>query len=53
VQALWTAIFTYRNHPESWEGIIQRGMEQDFSWDRAALQYEQVFNWAMMDPPYA
>ncbi|XP_024524899.1 starch synthase 1, chloroplastic/amyloplastic [Selaginella moellendorffii] len=53
IGALFTAISTYRNHKESWNGIIKRGMSQDFSWDRAALQYEQVFEWTMMDPPYA
>ncbi|KAJ7543722.1 hypothetical protein O6H91_09G050100 [Diphasiastrum complanatum] len=51
--ALRTAIGTYRDHGDSWKGIMCRGMSQDFSWDRAALQYEQVFEWAMIDPPYA
>ena len=32
---------------------MHRGMEQDISWDHAALQYEHVFEWAMIDPPYA
>ncbi|CAM6102451.1 unnamed protein product [Calypogeia fissa] len=51
--AMWTAIGTYRNEKEHWAGIMNRGMSQDYSWDRAALQYEQVFGWAMIDPPYA
>lgn len=51
--ALWTAIGTYRHEKQQWAGIMRRGMSQDFSWDRAALQYEQVFEWAMIDPPYA
>ncbi|KAH7292250.1 hypothetical protein KP509_29G059400 [Ceratopteris richardii] len=51
--ALWTAIQTFREHKTSWEGIMHRGMEQDFSWDRAALQYEQIFHWSSIDPPYA
>lgn len=51
--ALWTAIQTYRGHKVSWDGIMRRGMEQDFSWDRAALQYEQIFEWLTIDPPYA
>eukprot|EP00250_Pteridium_aquilinum_P016409 c23091_g1_i1 orf=552-2501(-) len=51
--ALWIAVQTYREHKASWEGIMRRGMEQDFSWDRAALQYEQIFEWASIDPPYA
>ena len=31
---------------------MRRGMEQDVSWDRAALQYEQIFEWVMTNPPY-
>ncbi|KAI5072640.1 hypothetical protein GOP47_0012746 [Adiantum capillus-veneris] len=51
--ALWTSIQTYREHKASWQGIMRRGMEQDVSWDRAALQYEQIFEWSSIDPPYA
>ncbi|MCO5602621.1 hypothetical protein L7F22_056755 [Adiantum nelumboides] len=51
--ALWTAIQTFREHKTSWQGIMRRGMEQDVSWDRAALQYEQLFEWSSIDPPYA
>lgn len=52
-QALWTAINTYRKHKVSWEQLMKRGMEKDFSWDRASAQYEQLFEWAFMDPPYS
>ncbi len=51
--ALWTSIFTFRNDKDGWIRLMQRGMTKDFSWDRAALQYEQVFDWAVIDPPYA
>ncbi|CAI5981317.1 unnamed protein product, partial [Closterium sp. NIES-65] len=51
--ALWTAIQTYREHKDSWQGLIQRGMTQDMSWNRAAQQYEQIFEWAVKDKPYA
>ncbi|KAL4204766.1 hypothetical protein AMTRI_Chr01g111450 [Amborella trichopoda] len=43
---------TYREYKNSWEGIMRRGMERDYTWEKAAAQYEQVFQWAMMDPPY-
>ena len=26
-------------------------MTADLSWNRAALEYEQVFQWALMDAP--
>ncbi|KAJ0964969.1 hypothetical protein J5N97_026107 [Dioscorea zingiberensis] len=51
--ALRTAIKTYREHKSSWEGLMKRGMLKDFSWERAAVQYEQIMEWAVLDPPYA
>jgi hypothetical protein len=29
-----------------------RGMNREASWDKAAQEYEQIVNWALMDPPY-
>ncbi|GJP32218.1 hypothetical protein CLOM_g16813 [Closterium sp. NIES-68] len=51
--ALWTAIQTYREHRDSWTRMMERGMLQDMSWNKAAEQYEQIFQWAMLDKPYA
>ncbi|XP_022844494.1 soluble starch synthase 1, chloroplastic/amyloplastic [Olea europaea var. sylvestris] len=53
IAALKLAIGTYIEHNSSWEGLVKRGMERESSWDRAAIQYEQVFEWAFTDPPYA
>ncbi|KAK9204555.1 hypothetical protein WN943_014817 [Citrus x changshan-huyou] len=50
--ALRFAIRTYREHKSSWEGLMRRGMEKDYTWENAAIQYEQVFEWASIDPPY-
>ncbi|KAM7504879.1 hypothetical protein LguiB_003783 [Lonicera macranthoides] len=50
--ALRVAIGTYREHKSSWAGLIKRGMERDCTWDNAAVQYEQVFEWAFIDSPY-
>ncbi|GJW04536.1 soluble starch synthase 1, chloroplastic/amyloplastic [Tanacetum coccineum] len=50
--ALWIAIETYRKHKPSWAGLMKRGMERDYSWDNAAVKYEEVFKWAFIDPPY-
>ncbi|KAI3704836.1 hypothetical protein L1987_75065 [Smallanthus sonchifolius] len=52
LDALRMAIKTYREHKTSWEGLMKRGMERDCSWDNVAAQYEQVFKWVFMDPPY-
>ena len=51
MQALDLALETYRDYPESWQRLMQNGMKQDLSWNRSAQQYEQIFQWAMMDPP--
>lgn len=50
--ALRLAVETYKKHKPSWEGLMKRGMERDFTWESAAIQYEQVFEWAFIDPPY-
>lgn len=50
--ALRNALRTYREYKPSWVGLMKRGMTQDFTWEKAAAQYEQVFEWAFTDPPY-
>ncbi|KAL1309661.1 hypothetical protein HN51_052354 [Arachis hypogaea] len=50
--ALRYAIQTYREYKSSWEGLMRRGMTRDYTWVNAATQYEQVIEWAFMDPPY-
>ncbi|XP_061998143.1 soluble starch synthase 1, chloroplastic/amyloplastic [Rosa rugosa] len=50
--ALRLAIRTYKEYKPSWDGLVKRGMEKDFTWESAAIQYEQVFEWAFIDPPY-
>ncbi|KAJ4950355.1 hypothetical protein NE237_027187 [Protea cynaroides] len=50
--ALRVAIGTYREHKSSWEGLMKRGMERNYTWDKAAAQYEQVIEWAFLDLPY-
>ncbi|KAI3757926.1 hypothetical protein L6452_05470 [Arctium lappa] len=52
LDALRVAIETYRKHKPSWRGLIKRGMERNSSWDNATVQYEEVFKWAFIDPPY-
>ena len=32
-----------RADQDQWEGVMRRGMAQDFSWDRAAARYEEVY----------
>ena len=30
-----------------WTDAVKRAMRQDFSWQRSAARYEEVFNWAL------
>ncbi|KAL3714317.1 hypothetical protein ACJRO7_006273 [Eucalyptus globulus] len=50
--ALRVAIRTYKEHKTSWVGLMKRGMAKDYTWENAAMQYEEVFKWAFTDPPY-
>lgn len=52
MQGLKNAALTYRDHKSSWEGLMKRGMQRNCTWENAAIQYEQVFEWACFDPPY-
>lgn len=40
--AVWRALESYRSG-EAWQALRQRGMAQDFSWDRSAREYIQVY----------
>lgn len=37
------AITTYREQPETWKQIVETGMAQDWSWDRSAQQYIELY----------
>ncbi|KAM7268214.1 hypothetical protein ACFE04_010380 [Oxalis oulophora] len=52
LSSLRTAIMTYKEHKSSWKGLMKRAMEKDYTWENAAIQYEQICRWASIDPPY-
>lgn len=52
IQSIGNALQTYRGHRETFRDLQKRGMQRQSSWDAAAQQYEQVFEWAKMDGPY-
>ena len=49
--AVDAALHVRWHQPEAWQAVMRNGMAADLSWNRSALQYEQVFRWALMDPP--
>lgn len=44
--ALERAIYVYRHDRENWRAIQLNGMSADFSWERSAHGYEQLYEWA-------
>jgi starch synthase len=42
LETMYESLLTYRN-PDYWTDVVRNGMREDFSWMRAALQYEHVF----------
>jgi starch synthase len=40
--ALWRALEFYQNQDE-WRALQKRGMAQDFSWKRSALEYLKIY----------
>jgi len=43
IHALWRGLDVYRTAPAWLEGVRQRGMRQDFSWDASATRYEALY----------
>ncbi|KAL8103493.1 hypothetical protein AgCh_027906 [Apium graveolens] len=41
--ALDRAIYHYKNDRDSWQQLVQKNMNIDFSWDSSALQYEELY----------
>jgi len=50
--ALGSAVRIFRDKKERWAMLQRACMRQDFSWNKAAVQYEQLFEWAKIDPPH-
>jgi starch synthase len=46
-QALQRALHIYRVDRESWRAIQRQGMTTDFSWQRSARGYQQLYEWAI------
>jgi starch synthase len=38
------AVELYRQYPEKWLQLMQTGMQQDWSWDRSAAEYERLYS---------
>ena len=46
-QALQRAIYIFNQDKDSWRIIQRHGMAADFSWERSAQGYQQLYEWAI------
>lgn len=44
LQTVQRAVEMYRNAPDRWLSLVHTGMRQDWSWDRVAADYEQLYS---------
>jgi starch synthase len=51
VHAVENAVQLWQGKPHVWNRLVQNGMTKDLSWNCSAEQYEQLFEWAFIDPP--
>ncbi|KXZ41848.1 hypothetical protein GPECTOR_263g678 [Gonium pectorale] len=52
LEAVGAALTVYEHHPDKWRAIQVAGMRRDFSWGRAAAQWEAVMEAALGAPAY-
>jgi starch synthase len=45
--AIERAVFVYNEDRENWRAIQEHGMKADYSWQRSAGGYEQLYEWAI------
>jgi len=45
VWVLRQAVDLYRGAPEAWQKLMQNAMTADFSWNRSAQAYQEVYGW--------
>lgn len=45
LSTIYYAMDIYYNHRQDWDAIAYRGMEQDFSWSRSAMEYEKLYSY--------
>src|SRR5438270_9208550 len=43
LRAVQRALELYRSAPDKWLALVHNGMQQDWSWDRVALEYEKLY----------
>jgi len=44
LSALWRAISCYYNDKDSWNKLVHNAMTTDYSWNKSALKYKELYN---------
>ena len=52
IEATKWAIHVYREKKDVWRAMQVQAMTQDLSWNKKAAEWEQIFDWAKIDPPH-
>lgn len=50
LHAVQRALETYREHPNTWLRLVRTGMNQDWSWERSAGDYERLYSSLVRNP---
>lgn len=45
--AIRRALHVYRQHPDMWHKLVRTALEQDFSWNRSAAEYMELYDFAI------
>lgn len=47
VTAMQRALEAYRHRPDEWSRVVENGMRQDWTWEKSAARYEEVYREAI------
>ena len=45
IWVLLEAVELYATNQKAWRGLQQAGMTADFSWEKSAKAYEEIYGW--------
>lgn len=47
IKTISRALDLYRNNPDEWTGLVKRALNEDFSWERSAEKYIEIYRKAI------
>lgn len=52
IEATKWSIHVFKEKKDVWRAMQVQAMTQDLSWNKKAAEWEQIFDWAKVDPPH-